>query len=380
MRAALLPSLTFLLFLTPSTACQPDAEQAPERGPLGAADSLGSCGLSGDACGQHANDCWCDEACVTNGDCCHDYQEVCLGESTETVSFAVTGYVAGDLLGNRSEAEASWTAACNAWQDGLRNRFGPTVETSCGEASNLASSSFLFVSRPSATLSATVPIGETVIESSVGRTAAGILTGNLAPALASWTAACDIEIDTWQLVYGSRLVGASCAEPTNLASSSRLFESAVQLWLTPLPGERVTGVDYAAGALLGNLEPALVSWRDACLATVTVAAEIGGGTLELAECDARENLASSSRLFASEIAVSFVGTNPIASSPPPVSGELIGNLGEALASWRAACDASLRAIRERDGDRLIGGVCGVPSNTASSSFRFESQPTIWHQQ
>jgi hypothetical protein len=51
----------------------------PERGPIGKADSYGSCAAaSGDHCnGQSDGNCWCDASCLEYGDCCEDRDAVC---------------------------------------------------------------------------------------------------------------------------------------------------------------------------------------------------------------------------------------------------------------------------------------------------------------
>lgn len=49
----------------------------PERGPIGKADSIGTCD---GACGgiAEAGDCYCDDACVDYGDCCSDHVAMCV--------------------------------------------------------------------------------------------------------------------------------------------------------------------------------------------------------------------------------------------------------------------------------------------------------------
>lgn len=71
---------TFILFAVFATsACTQMAEDEidPNRGPLGKADSFGSCQAT-DCDGQSPDgNCWCDEACAEFGDCCADKTEVC---------------------------------------------------------------------------------------------------------------------------------------------------------------------------------------------------------------------------------------------------------------------------------------------------------------
>lgn len=57
-------------------ACTADGGGRGERGPLGKADSIGTC--SG-ACGAQsaAGDCWCDSQCTGIGDCCSDFAQEC---------------------------------------------------------------------------------------------------------------------------------------------------------------------------------------------------------------------------------------------------------------------------------------------------------------
>ena len=54
----------------------PESE-LPERGPIGKADSSGSCyGACG---GQSTGSCWCDDKCANYGDCCEDIESACDG-------------------------------------------------------------------------------------------------------------------------------------------------------------------------------------------------------------------------------------------------------------------------------------------------------------
>ena len=72
-----LRSIYLPLFLLASlAACSQDAavELDPNRGPLGKADSVGSC--LGE-CGGQSVDCWCDDQCEQYGDCCDDKASIC---------------------------------------------------------------------------------------------------------------------------------------------------------------------------------------------------------------------------------------------------------------------------------------------------------------
>jgi hypothetical protein len=370
------PALPFSLLLLLAAAC--DGGDTAERGPIGAADSLGSC-AAGDFCGgQSDGNCWCDEECVAIGDCCEDRDEICFGDATESVDFEVAGYIVGESLGNRADAETSWAAACTAWVDELGNQFGAPVSTECGEPENRSSLGFLFVSRPRAVFSAEIPAGTALAESPTGRTVAGASLGNLADALASWSAACTDAVAGLRAVYGDRLLAAACPEPTNLSSLGFLFESSVTVWLKPISGDPVSGTGYAVGGSFGNLADGLASWRVACEEAIALAFELSGpGRVVSATCGERENRSSLGFLFASEVALTFAGDDPVASSPPPITGASLGNLADALASWGGACEAQLRAARESNGDRHVGGACGVPENRSSLGFQFESQPTVW---
>jgi len=67
-----------------TAACTSDAsgETGAERGPIGKADSAGSC--SGHCGGRGSTgSCWCDSGCRGYGDCCDNYGEMCLGEPPE---------------------------------------------------------------------------------------------------------------------------------------------------------------------------------------------------------------------------------------------------------------------------------------------------------
>lgn len=61
---------------------QTGAAARPERGALGKADLIGSCEAAGELlCGGKSDgECWCDDRCAEFGDCCSDYEPVCLDE------------------------------------------------------------------------------------------------------------------------------------------------------------------------------------------------------------------------------------------------------------------------------------------------------------
>lgn len=73
---ALRSGLLALLFFALAACSALDDEGRARRGPLGKADSIGTCV---DACGGQsvAGDCWCDDACHGFGDCCTDKVAVC---------------------------------------------------------------------------------------------------------------------------------------------------------------------------------------------------------------------------------------------------------------------------------------------------------------
>lgn len=82
-RLALSLSMSLPLPLLGGLGCDvedgPVAEvDAPARGPLGKADSTGSC-RTADQCGGYnaAGSCWCDDYCVLDGSCCGDIEAVC---------------------------------------------------------------------------------------------------------------------------------------------------------------------------------------------------------------------------------------------------------------------------------------------------------------
>lgn len=83
----------FVLSFCGAVACSSGDGAAPEqaspsaadhRGPLGKADSFGSCASdTGDLCGgQSDGNCWCDDSCVDFGDCCDDRGSVCGSSCT----------------------------------------------------------------------------------------------------------------------------------------------------------------------------------------------------------------------------------------------------------------------------------------------------------
>lgn len=76
----------FLALLVLTTACaaeratSAESGEPPRRGPIGKADLTGSCAEpSGKSCGgaSRSGNCWCDQACVSHGDCCADAPAVC---------------------------------------------------------------------------------------------------------------------------------------------------------------------------------------------------------------------------------------------------------------------------------------------------------------
>lgn len=88
MRAASFASKIFMtLGLSLAVGACVTAESEPDtssaaRGPIGKADAPGSCADvdGGDSCGgQSDGACWCDDLCLSYGDCCGDKQLVCDG-------------------------------------------------------------------------------------------------------------------------------------------------------------------------------------------------------------------------------------------------------------------------------------------------------------
>jgi hypothetical protein len=64
-----------MLGLALVAACGSGTETSGERGPLGKADSFGSCEDNCD--GPSDGNCWCDDLCAEFGDCCEDISEFC---------------------------------------------------------------------------------------------------------------------------------------------------------------------------------------------------------------------------------------------------------------------------------------------------------------
>lgn len=82
-----------------------------DRGPLGKADANGTCGRTGDdACGgQSADGCWCDEGCADFGDCCSDYEDVCMPPSGTTM--AIDPDTSGDSATDGTDADDGSTTS-----------------------------------------------------------------------------------------------------------------------------------------------------------------------------------------------------------------------------------------------------------------------------
>jgi hypothetical protein len=163
-------------------------------------------------------------------------------------------------------------------------------------------------------------------------------------------------------------------------SSDFLYESGLELYLAPLTGVRAPAVERVFGPRSSSLEEARRGFHDACNAAIARRAALFGiNRLELASCGKPEDLVSSGFLYFADLQVSFVEVDAIASEPPPIAGEGLSSLADGLESWESACHTFLEESKVRDGERLVGAVCGVPENKALSGFRYVSQPTIWHQ-
>lgn len=85
--AIMRPVLLFASMLA-FAACAGAADEAdpaadPPRGPLGKADSTGTC--EGTLCDGPSADgsCWCDDACIDYGDCCADRAAVCEADPAD---------------------------------------------------------------------------------------------------------------------------------------------------------------------------------------------------------------------------------------------------------------------------------------------------------
>ena len=92
---------TALLFASSAAAllaaCAADGdarETAADRGPIGKADLVGSCGDT-DCDGAAPGNCWCDELCVEYGDCCADRVEICEGP-VSPICGGFVGFTCGD--------------------------------------------------------------------------------------------------------------------------------------------------------------------------------------------------------------------------------------------------------------------------------------------
>ncbi len=133
----LLSSFLSLSFLSLSlvslslAACQAEeADESETRGPIGKADSVGSCASdSGDSpCGgpSFAGDCYCDDLCDGYGDCCSDKHAVCDApmepdpdpepepEPADAVGFDMNGDGYADLVvsapGAKGVESGGWTS------------------------------------------------------------------------------------------------------------------------------------------------------------------------------------------------------------------------------------------------------------------------------
>jgi hypothetical protein len=98
-----LVALTFL-----AAACAADSTEV-DRGPLGKADSVGSC--AGSDCDGQADggNCFCDADCSNFGDCCGDFVEVC-----EAPSAAPCGGFAGVTCSEGSYCHFEQEQTCGA--------------------------------------------------------------------------------------------------------------------------------------------------------------------------------------------------------------------------------------------------------------------------
>ncbi len=82
-------------FVEPTDAPEPEVagDATENRGPIGKADLSGLC-LEVDIklCGgKSSGNCYCDEACESFGDCCADYQQECVDDSSECNAKLICG-------------------------------------------------------------------------------------------------------------------------------------------------------------------------------------------------------------------------------------------------------------------------------------------------
>ena len=86
----------------------------------------------GTYCGQHSgvSSCWCDTYCVTAGDCCDDYNQVCVPTGTCTDSDGGANY---DLKGTATSSDgSSLTDDCVKNNvDGVLQNTGELLEAVC---------------------------------------------------------------------------------------------------------------------------------------------------------------------------------------------------------------------------------------------------------
>jgi hypothetical protein len=71
-------------------------DDQPLRGPIGKADIVGTC--TADDCGGPADggNCWCDDACVTFGDCCANQADVCAPTEPQKICGGFAGFLCGE--------------------------------------------------------------------------------------------------------------------------------------------------------------------------------------------------------------------------------------------------------------------------------------------
>jgi hypothetical protein len=292
---------------------------------------------------------------------------------TERKIVSHTSWVSGKQSFSQDEAKASVAAACAAVGANEKAIAGARyLDVQCGEPQNLLSSGgYLFAAQATTRFVVDVEQGTSPAMSPT-TTIYGAQNFSQSEALDDAATKCAAELKRVQSLFGDRLLGGGCDAPKNMLSSGGyLFAAQFSAFVLPTVGASAKmPVSIRAAAQSFSESEALDSWQAAC-AAAGAATGAPADKLVSMDCGAPKNLLSSGGyIFGStgsfEVASGAKEVIPTTGAGANVFGTQSFSQAEALASWQAACTASLALAKDVASDGYLGGACSEPKNLLSS--------------
>jgi hypothetical protein len=281
------------------------------------------------------------------------------------VAFDVTGSVFG-LPGSD---KSTWQKACDAWVAELEAIAPPNAVRSheCGTPQDVGQSGPLFKSNPVAHLVVSLPKGTKPLSFSP------VDVRGTSSSLASWTTACNEEIDRIAAVYGDRMLAATCTDPAQLPGSLVQYASPLTVWIAPPAGASFE----VSGFVLGT-SSSVESWKSGCDAFRSdMIALSGAAHLGEYRCGQPQQAPGSFVVHQSHATATFAVPLVEGAAPEKLELGMVTGASSSVSSWQSACTAALTAAKAEHAERFLGGYCGDPKQAAGSFVRYESDAYAW---